>query len=757
MRFLKIFLLIATVIINVHITTDIFAYATQDYCTAILANKCNNLTGCLWWSGHEGADMCQPCPEGYYCTVGTGHHIKCDQGYYCPAGTSVQAACPAGSYCPDPETLNNCTSGYYCPERTTALNTNNKCPSTHPVSPEKATAKSQCYYSIPAGYEYQAGSSVKCHSGGFCPGAQMKYGTTTDGWGWTPCSDSDIISGANGRTVNSSLGSDELTDCYVVCPQVDITNGYKQQYNQYAEATSGGKGTFPACNYQTIICNAGYKVNNNVCIAKTYNIKLCVDGKCETKTVTYDADMPTITPPTKTGHTFSGFFDSTDNKYYNADGTSAQKWDYDGMKQLTAKWQANTYTIHYILDGGAFGASNPLTATYDDEFTVSNPTKKNYTFASWSIEGMSDDTHYINGTKYEGTTATTAATEFENLHSTNNASVLFRAIWTEKYYEVTLNDTCPDGAAHPTTCKIGSQTVACSATPNKIYEKYNTGWYLTTQGGATFSQLIVLPVCNKYKFTGFCKGTCSDTNNRVINASGAKTEYMTNTMFSDDDTGTRQLTAHYAQCTCLLGTGAQSCSNTGTTEQNKCEFSIGCKTGYSKDGTQNGSKNFAGPVDVHQFEATCQPITYSFRIELDGGSGGKLPSGNINVTYDDVLPNLTSYEVPCKNGYIITGLKDSAGNLYYEYKNNKLTAVKDKWDKTESTTILTVAWEACSGGKYCECTNKPNEKQNCPALFTSDAPADAKTDCYMTGKINLSDKFGSTELNLDSLRLYLQQ
>ena len=68
-----------------------------------------------------------------------------------------------------------------------------------------------------------------------------------------------------------------------------------------------------------------------------------------------------------------------------------------------------------------------------------------------------------------------------------------------------------------------------------------------------------------------------------------------------------------------------------------------------------------------------------------------------------------------------------------------------------------MAWEACSGGKYCECTNKPNEKQNCPALFTSDAPADAKTDCYMTGKINLSDKFGSTELNLDSLRLYLQQ
>ncbi|MEE1030429.1 MAG: hypothetical protein UIC65_05395, partial [Alphaproteobacteria bacterium] len=366
------------------------------------------------------------------------------------------------------------------------------------------------------------------------------------------------------------------------------------------------------------------------------------------------------------------------------------------------------------------------------------------------IEGMSDDTHYINGTKYKGTTATTAATEFENLHSTNNARVLFRATWTEKYYEVTLNDTCPSGADKKK-----------SVSPEKIYEKYNTGWYLTNQqGGATFSQLTVLPVCNKYKFTGFCKGTCSDTNKIVINASGAKTSDMTNTMFSDDDTGTRQLTAHYAQCTCIIGTGAQSCSNTQTTDQNKCVFSISCKTGYSKDGTQTGSTNFAETFNGHQFGATCQPITYSFKIELDGGRGDNLPTGNINVTYAGGLPDLTNYRVPCKSGHIITGLKDSAGTLYYEYdsSNKNLKAVTGKtWDKTESTTTLYVKYDACSGGKYCECTNKPNEKQDCPALFTSDARADAKTDCYMTGKINLSDKFGSKELNLNSLKLYLQQ
>ena len=726
MGLVKTFLQIAvTLSLAVFISTPSVAAITPaatcaDYST-IQRKKCNAVAGCQ-------------VPEG------DNHCQQCEQGYYCPAKEDVthKAGTP--------------------------------CPTAYPNSDLGSGAQTDCYFNIPAGYEYDiSGTNIACHAGGYCPGVKIYYNNAKiDEWGWASCNDPDKISGANGRTTSSSSGSDELTDCYVICPNVPITNGYKQQYNQFAEATSGGKGTFPACNYETIKCNTGYKVNssNDGCIAKTYSIRLYVDGNYEVKTVIYNNNMPGITPPTKTGYTFLGFFDSTDSngtKYYNADGTSARKWDYDGIKSLYAKWQANTYYITYDLDSGSYGTSHPTNATYDDEFTVSNPTKKNYTFASWSIEGMSDDTHYINGTTYEGTTATTAATEFENLHSTNNASVRFIANWTGKYYEVTLNDTCPDGAAHPNTCKIGTQTVACSATPNKIYEKYNTGWYLTTQGGATFSQLTVLPVCNKYKFTGFCKGTCSDTNNRVINASGAKTADMTNTMFSDDDTGTRQLTAHYAQCTCSTDTGAQSCSNTGTTEQNQCQFSISCKTGYSKDGTQTGSTNFAETVNGHQYTAICQAITYGFKIDKNGGTGGNLPTGTIEIKYDDPLKNLSSYTVPCKAGYVITGLedkKDSEGTRYYTYdaSTKALAAVTGKtWDKTENPTTLYVKYDACSGGKYCECTNKPNEKQDCPTLFTSDAPADAKTDCYMTGKINLSDKFGSKELDLDPQKLYLQQ
>ena len=439
MRFLKIFLLITTVIINVHISNNAFGYARRDdvvdyttCATYTTRTGCNALNGCAWTSEyaagnyckrgdckgagtnceeragcyHPIATACYSCEAGNYCEYGTAKQVACSTGDYCPDGSAYPYPCPAGSYCPDPETLNNCTSGYYCPERTTALNTNNKCPSTHPVSPEKATAKSQCYYSIPAGYEYQAGSSVKCHSGGFCPGAQMKYGTTTDGWGWTPCSDSDIISGANGRTVNSSLGSDELTDCYVVCPQVDIANGYKQQYNQYAEATSGGKGTFPACNYKTIICNnPGYELNSskNGCIAQTTTVSFNKNGGSGgdvSVTATYDADMPKITPPTRTGFTFNGYYYQS-IKYYDTNGNSVRKWNQTtGNITLTASWTANTYNITYDTNDGAFSAeatNHPATAQYDQMFYVDHPTRKNYEFTGWKITDMSDGIKHYYG------------------------------------------------------------------------------------------------------------------------------------------------------------------------------------------------------------------------------------------------------------------------------------------------------------------------------------------------------------------------
>ncbi|XP_077422977.1 uncharacterized protein LOC144052618 isoform X3 [Vanacampus margaritifer] len=56
------------------------------------------------WSGQSGLEAeseCQPCPQGWYCLVGSGSPWgRCSSGHYCPEGTAygAQFPCPAGTY-----------------------------------------------------------------------------------------------------------------------------------------------------------------------------------------------------------------------------------------------------------------------------------------------------------------------------------------------------------------------------------------------------------------------------------------------------------------------------------------------------------------------------------------------------------------------------------------------------------------------------------------------------------------------------------
>ena len=98
--------------------------------------------------------------------------------------------------------------------------------------------------------------------------------------------------------------------------------------------------------------------NDQYVVTLKYN-----DGKNKGETViaTLNKDMPTVTPPIRTGYIFRGYFDNesysqtSDNnstKYYNADGTSARKWDKNYNSTLYAHWTAKTYTINFNTCGG---------------------------------------------------------------------------------------------------------------------------------------------------------------------------------------------------------------------------------------------------------------------------------------------------------------------------------------------------------------------------------------------------------------------
>ena len=100
--------------------------------------------------------------------------------------------------------------------------------------------------------------------------------------------------------------------------------------------------------------------------ASTSTVTLSEGG---TVTATYGSAMPTITPPTKAGKIFNGYFDASSGgtKYYNADGTSAKNWDKTGAQTLYAQWTAGKVTFTATGD-------KSVTATKSLSFTLSAST-----------------------------------------------------------------------------------------------------------------------------------------------------------------------------------------------------------------------------------------------------------------------------------------------------------------------------------------------------------------------------------------------
>lgn len=121
--------------------------------------------------------------------------------------------------------------------------------------------------------------------------------------------------------------------------------------------------------------------------------------------------------PTRTGHTFKGWYNSSINN-----GTLYQPGQTvvglpDQSITWYASWTANTYAVKYNANGGS-GAPGQQTKTYGVTLTLSStkPTRTNYTFKGWGTSSGSTTVAYAAGGSY-----------------TANASVTLYAIWELNY------------------------------------------------------------------------------------------------------------------------------------------------------------------------------------------------------------------------------------------------------------------------------------------------------------------------------------
>ena len=172
------------------------------------------------------------------------------------------------------------------------------------------------------------------------------------------------------------------------------------------------------------------------------------------ETTGYSGYPITLLPeePVREYYTFTGW-------YHNAAATDpfdAEKEILVQDETIYAGWKANTYPIHYELNGGQNAEKNPVSYTTEESFSLSVPEKEGYEFTGWTGTGLSDLTKTVSVTKGEGGERT------------------YYANWKPVVYTLTYNKTYGSAKNNPDSYTIESKDIVLE---QPVREKYEfTGW-----------------------------------------------------------------------------------------------------------------------------------------------------------------------------------------------------------------------------------------------------------------------------------------
>ena len=171
---------------------------------------------------------------------------------------------------------------------------------------------------------------------------------------------------------------------------------------------------------------------------------------------TYNANMPSMTKPSRTGYTFQGYYDATSGgtQYYKADGSSARTWNKTAATTLYARWSANTYTITLDPQGGT-GGDGSKTATFGSATpTVNIPGRNGYSFGGY-YTGKNGS-----GTQYLKPDANNTATSVRNWDIASNTTLYVK--WNARTYALTFDQQGGNGGTASTTATFDAAMPAAT-------------------------------------------------------------------------------------------------------------------------------------------------------------------------------------------------------------------------------------------------------------------------------------------------------
>ena len=352
-------------------------------------------------------------------------------------------------------------------------------------------------------------------------------------------------------------------------------------------------------------------------------------GQSGTKSVTYAAALPTIstTKPTKTGHTFTGWYDhaTAGKQYYDENGAAkVSVYDKTSNTTLYAHWTANTYTITLFKNDGTIESST-TSVTFGGQIpeSVIVPTRTGYNFKGY-YTSQTAVVQYYNST---------GARVYTNKWAIAGGTSLY-AHWTAIEYQCAASYYLPAGATKCELCKDGHYCTGGTYEFNETQDQGIGECPIGTYTVATSNVRFECTACSKGLINSAPTDTgceaCPNTNNGVT--SWEQTNWN---------------------------------ASTGVT--NLCTIAA-CKDGYTFSGTGENTK--------------CTANQYTVTLHVNGGTGGMT---SVTATYDSAMPKLTS--VPTRDHYTLAGYYDtmatSGGNKYY---NADGTSAKI-WNKTSNTTL----------------------------------------------------------------------
>ena len=378
--------------------------------------------------------------------------------------------------------------------------------------------------------------------------------------------------------------------------------------------------------------------------AKTSALTFNVNGGSGTmttgKVATYDADMPTgITLPTRTGYTFTGFYDAASGgtKYYNADGTSARTWNKNTTSGTTlyAQWTVNQYNLTLKLGSHVTkiyhkvnGAANWTAITAETTLSV------NYgsTWYAYAETSAGYTAYYPDSDNpYSHTKAASAE------------STTFKA--TANSYTVTFD---ANGGTTPTASKSVTYDSTYGTLPSPTRTGYSfAGWYTAASGGTQVTTSTIVAITANQKLYAHW------TANTVyidFDLNGGGTRSAQTTYYGTAAKVTAPTRSHYVfagwKITGFASGAVWGKNNTPATSITSSTVAVGDTADASVwvknlHATNNSRITLTAQWERIKYTITARNASFRWSIEISGSEGEGVPVSVPARQSDDDIPTAT--------------------------------------------------------------------------------------------------------------------